>query len=1030
MSNQSLHHHFVHSLLPIVMILWLVTSPLLSHAQAPLPTEQLPSVTTLDISQFPVATLARDVVINREKGTISLIVELEDKPLALYTGGIPGLAPTHAKTVGTNRLDVNATASQAYIHHLKDQQQSFIQTLRQVIPQAKVRYTYQIAYNGVSIEVPMANWQKIASLPGVKAVHLNHIKRPQMDASLPWIGAPTLWNDLGGQDVAGEGIKAAIIDTGVVPTNTLFSNPDPLGKPYSFPPGYPKGYCATHSGFCNGKIIAARVYTPTSEVWSGEVITAPLDIDGHGTHTAGTTAGNRSVVASVAGITATISGVAPRAWTMHYKACWADDENGEGGGCPGDSLVAAINDAIADGADVINYSIGGPASDPFSDPDAQAMRAAVEAGIVVATSAGNSGPSPGTVGSPADAPWVISVGASTTNRNYIAELTLSGSGSPPTGLFGPSLGSGASGPFIDLEGIPDSQGDASGMALHPYDPGTLTGKIVLVKRGVIARVAKSTHVAAGGAIGMVFYNQASGMTQNLDLHAIPTIHLSYEDGMAVKAWLDANPVGATATIGPGQCTTVQGDVMASFSSRGPSPSAPGWIKPDMIAPGVDILSGYSQGNALTPSDFIFIGGTSMSSPHVAGAVALLRQLHPDWTPEQIKSALMTTAATQGVTKEDGTTPADPFDRGSGRINLNNAGDPGLTFSPYSSLAFPKLITGTNRTMTATDVTGNGGTYTISVIGLTPADDETLASTQSTLPTLSVTPTLLTVPSGGSATFTVTVDVAGADLGGYFGEIDLNDGTHQAHLPVWAEASNPLQNDIAKEAWPHKVQISDTIVYTLTVSNDQFQRVRYNMVDHIPSSLEVDPDSVTGYAVYDSDTHTVRWGGSLNAARVDFDIQDSRQGGPTTLFGFIDLTTDVIPPANPFTCPDECDEAIVNVTGINPFSFDGQTYTSVGMVTNGYVIPGGGTSLSVSPTNQNLPDSAIPNGLWAPFWTDLDMAGGSSGGGHWYIAQVNGVFPGATALIMQWRDVQKKGDPSSTYNFEIIVPLDDRGSAFF
>lgn len=348
-----------------------------------------------------------------------------------------------------------------------------------------------------------------------------------------------------------------------------------------------------------------------------------------------------------------------------YKACWND------AGCYVSDLTAAIDQAVADGVDVINYSIGSNTPALLGSDDIAFLFAA-NAGVFVATSAGNAGPGYGTVGSPASVPWVTAVGASTQNRTFQGSVTL-GNNAP---YYGASVTGGT-----DVLPLVDSEDAGSELCIPgDLDPAIVASKIVLCRRGAIARVDKSLAVYVAGGAGMILYNAYDTQTQNTDNHWVPAVHINNTDGLAIKDYIDAAGGNATAHITGGEFTTIDAPWMAAFSSRGPDMVAMDIIKPDVTAPGVNILAANSPTAFIGAPGQLFqsIGGTSMSSPHVAGLGALLVQAHPDWSPAMVKSALMTTAY-QDVMKEDGITPADPFDIGGGHVAPNPATDPGLAY---------------------------------------------------------------------------------------------------------------------------------------------------------------------------------------------------------------------------------------------------------------------------------------------------------------------------------------------------------------
>jgi len=392
------------------------------------------------------------------------------------------------------------------------------------------------------------------------------------------------------------------------------------------------------------------------------------DNEGHGTHTASTAAGDANVQASIFGRDiATISGIAPRAEVIAYKAL------GDLGGFTSD-LVAAIDQAVADGVDVINYSIGGVANTVGGD--AIAFLFAADAGVFTAVSAGNDGPGAGTIGGPADVPWVTAVGANTMPRLFQGSVRLDRG---PT-ITGSSLTSGTGTlPLVDAAA-------AGGELCLPntLDPGKVRGAIVLCKRGGNGRIDKSLSVLNAGGAGMILYNATDTDDLFSDNFYVPTVMVDNTPGLKVKAYLASNPA-PRATLQSGRVTTLPyAPSMTSFSSRGPNPTAADIIKPDITAPGIQILAGNTPlpTPGVQPAGELFqaIAGTSMSSPVVAGVYALIKQAHPQWSAAEAKSALMTTANTR-VKDNDRKTQAGPFAMGSGMVNPGNVAQAGSPFNP-------------------------------------------------------------------------------------------------------------------------------------------------------------------------------------------------------------------------------------------------------------------------------------------------------------------------------------------------------------
>ncbi|UCC62773.1 MAG: S8 family serine peptidase [Anaerolineae bacterium] len=709
------------------------------------------------------------------------IVEFDAPSLAVFaksaTGDVGGMA------VG-GKLNVDAPASQAYINQLKDRQATFSTSLAQAIPGARVERGYQIVLNAMAVELPNGDPETVRALwamLGVKRVSPQQIYTIDLDYSLPLINASTLWTQLGGRDAAGAGIKVAVIDSGIDPDHLLFD-----GTSWSYPSTgtWPKGYCADHTGFCNGKIIATRYYTPTFEVNAAEELT-PQDHHGHGTHCAGVSAGNR-VTASYGTSTPEISGVAPGAWIMSYKGLFLNAAGTNAGGS-NIMLVAAVEDAIADGADVINNSWGSTAIVMSeNDPLVQAYEAAVDAGVVVVFSTGNAGPDYNTTGAPSS-PKFIEVGASMTKRAYYNEVKVTAP-EPVTD----TLQSFAGREFVDIDasaipstdigplpyipcnllGNPDTTLPDVTVGITQTEPYSSTGWIALIPRGTHPFTTKLDNAIAQGADAVVMYTDDRSWKGNFtaSFRAIYSVMIANDIGLEARSWWETYTDTARIEIGYpfSAFESETEDTITEFSSRGP------WlnldIKPDVVAPGENILSGYWNGT------YVSWGGTSMAAPHVTGAAALLLQMHPTWTPAHVKSALMSTAS-QTILELDETTTADVMTQGSGRIDLSQAGDPGLTFDePSHSFGMVPQGGSDSVLITATDVSGAAETYSLGV-------QETVSDPGNV--TVTVTPATLNMAAGGTGSFTITVQAsAGATVQDLEGNVVVSGTTHMAHIPYW------------------------------------------------------------------------------------------------------------------------------------------------------------------------------------------------------------------------------------------------------
>ena len=747
------------------------------------------------------------------------IVQLSDPPLASYTGGIAGLAATNPAALGQVKLNPTSPASQAYLAHLDVRRQAVLSAMQLALGRGvATQFTYRYAYNGFAAALSASEAAAVAKLPGVAGVQKDFMRQPLTDAGPQWIGAPAVWAGSGGPAATkGEGVVVGVIDTGINFTHPSFADVGGDGHDHTNPRGQFYGLCDPVLGapFCNDKLIGVWDFTGTS----------PVDDNGHGSHTASTAAGNAhtaTIHAPTITLSREISGVAPHANLITYKACIP-------AGCLGASLTAAIDQATADGVDVINYSIGGGPTNPWDDADSESFLGARDAGVFVATSAGNDGPGAETVGSPANAPWVMSIGASTHNRKFANSLTsMSGGGSAPADMTGAGVTSGYGpapivyagdyGSALCGEGPAAPTGEA---AINPFPPGTFNGEIVVCDRGVYGRVEKGQNVKEGGAGGYVLANdEASGDSLVGDPHALPGVHITYDEGVALKAWL-ASGSGHTATISGSTVdeAAANGDVMASFSSRGPNKPAPDIVKPDVTAPGVDILAAF---NLPGPDPaYGVISGTSMSSPHAAGAAALVRALHPDWTPAEVQSAITSTGKTDGVRKEDGSTAADPFDMGGGRVDLTQAGLAGLVLdetTPGYQAADPSAggdPTGLNLATLGNSACAGVCTWTRTVRNA--LSSEATWTARAAAPrgvAVTVKPSRFTLAPDGTVTLTITADVRRAESGTWhFGAIGLSsrDAVDQ-HLTmaVMAGRVHPVSIETTSTTGTHTVSVPTAI----------------------------------------------------------------------------------------------------------------------------------------------------------------------------------------------------------------------------
>lgn len=556
---------------------------------------------------------------------------------------------------------------------------------------------YTISANGFVADLSakqateLATDRRVLTVQKDTIVHADTWNTPDF---LGLTGKNGVWKAVGGQKKAGEGVVVGVIDSGIWPESKSFTGA-PLTNKAKGKYGVKisgritsmkkadgnlfRGECEVGEEFaltdCNSKLISARYfidgYTEARTIESDYI--SPRDGNGHGSHTASTSAGNPVKDVSTDGLEfGDVSGIAPGAKIASYKALWATDD-GSASGTTSD-LVAAIEQAVTDGVDVINYSISGP-TDTTLEAAELAFEGAAEAGVFVAASAGNSGPGASTVAH--NSPWVTTVAASTHTTKFENTVKLGngdlyvGASTSQTAL--PST------PLVDAAESGNGSTSKDDTALCAPDslaPAKVTGKIVVCQRGVYDRVAKSMEVERAGGVGVVMVNITEGSLDG-DLHAVPTVHLSHTDAPAVYDYLASAGDDATASFLLGNQTGVATPVpqIAGFSSRGPAASDESdLLKPDISAPGVSVLAAVAP-----PSnhgrDYDLYSGTSMSAPHVAGLAALVQGKHPNWTPMQIKSAMMTTATDLKDAK--GKNSKDLFAQGAGHVNPKAFLDPGL-----------------------------------------------------------------------------------------------------------------------------------------------------------------------------------------------------------------------------------------------------------------------------------------------------------------------------------------------------------------
>jgi subtilisin family serine protease len=568
-----------------------------------------------------------------------------------------------------------------------------------------------------------------------------------MDRVPTVVGATALWSGLdGGVAASGDGERIGIIDDGIDMTRPSFS-----GAGYAFPAGFPKGFKAS----TNGKIIVARAFAPPGG--AARTRTA-FDPDGseHGTHVAGIAAGLSGITGTSLGVTITgLSGVAPHAYLGSYRVLTTPTPSfGLDGNGP--EIARAIDKAVADGMDVLNLSLGEPEVETSNDLVARAIHGAARAGVVTVVAAGNSGDDlgGGSISSPGSAPDAITVAATSVGRFVGVQLGVLGPGVVPGDLaaFGAATDAPDQIPGAWKSGVPLVVTGACG--------GGRAGALVLVQLGPLCNAARADAAIAPGSLGIVYAQRAAG-----DPTAVAD---SQQRSLTVSDLIGARLAQLAATTGgeltvsvgdaPGEQVSANSGLIASFSSRGPAPYSLA-LKPDVSAPGVDIVSPI-------PGGYGTWSGTSMASPAVAGAVALLRQRHPAWSPAQIKSALVLTA--RPVFNDTAHKhPSSVLAAGGGMIDVQAADAPGIFAAP-SGVSFGLLRPGQaeTRSIELSDAGGGAGTWTVSAQGL-------------------AAPATVDIPASGSQKLELTLSPpGGSSVGNRSGNVVLTSGAHTVHIRWW------------------------------------------------------------------------------------------------------------------------------------------------------------------------------------------------------------------------------------------------------
>jgi minor extracellular serine protease Vpr len=711
---------------------------------------------------------------------VRVIVDLKAPPLAVHDGrNLYGARARH-------KLDVRSDASRSYLRILERGQARAIAEIRRVIPEARIGRRFRVVLDALTVSLPVARLPALVASPAVARVYPSLSYTLALDRSPSVIGADVLRQTSGAD---GTGIKIAVVDDGIDQSNPFFS---PAG--FAYPPGFPRGAAR----WTTPKVIVARVFPGPNAGRPGRLAVDPAS-SFHGTHVAG-------IAAGVSGTTAPagadhpavkgLSGVAPRAWLGNYRVFTVPTPLGNVANTP--EIVAAFEAAVQDGMDIVNFSGGGPQVDPANDALVEAVHDLAAAGVVPVISAGNDRDDFGTgsAGSPGTAPDAISVAAVSDTHVFAPALDVIAADAPPTlrgipyqganGDAAPAAWATGSRELVDVGAINGTDGkpveprlcgppgalDVPRGAL-PAD--SLKGSIALVERGLCPLDEKADQARAAGAIGIVYVDNREGEANVLPVTpSVPGGSIANLDGARLRAYLDAHGGRTQVRIGHDhqELETGRSGVVTSFSSAGPTAFGHD-LRPDVAAPGGQILS--STLPRIDRSRFAVFDGTSMAAPHVSGSAALLLQLHRSWTVEQIKSALVSTAAPAYA--DTGRSREAPVTlEGGGLVSLPQAAAPRLFTSP-ASLSFEDLQVSRGDAargllVRVTDAGDGSGSWQVRL------------AAQSATPGTSIDlPGIVTVPPGGEAELPVVAHAAAdAQAGENYGFVVLTKNGVTRRIP--------------------------------------------------------------------------------------------------------------------------------------------------------------------------------------------------------------------------------------------------------
>jgi len=674
------------------------------------------------------------------------IVELSTEPVAARVAPM-GKRGLRSQTAISHRAVIRAEHDRVRATLLKNQ--------------ATVLTSMDTVVNALVVQIPDARASVLSSVPGVKRVHAEREFHLVLDHALPLHKVPDAWNMVG-VDNAGAGIKIGFIDTGIDATHPGFQD-----SSLAIPDGFPKVNAASDVAYTNNKVIVARSYT--SLLTRKDPDPSAADHIGHGTATSMCAAG-----VTTAGPQATIAGVAPKAWLGSYKVFGSPGVNDS---ATESAILKALDDAVADGMDIINISLGSTLAPlPANDPEVTAIEQASALGVIVVVASGNNGPDPATVGSPATAPSAIAVGASDNDRFFAASASLS-SGATYVAIPGSNSATASltTAPMVDVSKL-----DGDGMACGTLPADSLRGSIALILRGVCTFEQKLNAAQQAGAVAALVYTDAARPTpipMSAGASTLPSEMVGYIDGIAIKQGL---PGTSSATLDFSlHPSYTSPDALADFSGLGPNPD--GAIKPDLVAVGANIYTAAQRldpsGELYDPSGYGIFDGTSFSTPLVSGAAALIKAARPGLTTAQYRSLVINNTGTISYTPG---TPARVQQAGSGILDVSAALRATAAMSPTSiSFGIGATAAPISRSLTITNLGTASETFSVSAVPTAGA------------PVPSLSTDSVTLDPGASTTVALSFPAPGLSAGQYEGFVAVTGATSgvESRVPYWYAISS-------------------------------------------------------------------------------------------------------------------------------------------------------------------------------------------------------------------------------------------------